>query len=112
MGLAIAPPPEHSGPMSDGKNLEAHLFVCTNTRETGESCSGRGSLELREQIKKICQEDLRGWHGRVRINTSGCLGRCKEGITAVMYPEGKWLTHMTKDSLPEVEKLLSETLDQ
>ena len=98
--------------MSDGKNLEAHLFICTNNREKGESCTQKGSVELREQVKKICQDESRGWHGRVRVNTAGCLGRCAEGITAVLYPQGKWMTHLTKESCPILEKALSEVLNQ
>lgn len=98
--------------MSDGKNLEAHLFICTNVRETEGSCSQKGSVELREKVKKLCQDESRGWHGRIRVNTAGCLGRCEEGITAVLYPQAKWMTHLTKDSAHILEKELSAVLDK
>lgn len=26
----------------------------------------------------------------VRINKSGCLGKCEEGPACVVYPEGNW----------------------
>ncbi len=98
--------------MSDGKNLEAHLFICTNFREKEGSCSQKGSVELRETLKKRCQDESRGWHGRIRVNTAGCLGRCDEGITAVLYPQGQWMTRLTKDSADVLEKELSAVLDK
>ncbi len=99
--------------MSDGHNLEAHVFICTNNRETGQSCAGSGSVEMREAVKKACQDPSRNWHGRVRVNTSGCLGRCKDGITAVVYPKAEWLTHLTKDGgAAKVEAVISSILDR
>ena len=96
--------------MSDGHNLEAHVFVCTNAREGKKSCAGSGSLELREGIKKICQDPDRHWHGRVRINTAGCLGRCEKGVAAVIYPEGKWLENLKATDVAVVEAELKRIL--
>jgi len=98
--------------MSDGKNLETHLFICTNLKEKGESCSARGSVELRESVKALCQDPARGWHGRVRVNASGCLGRCAEGITAVLYPQAHWVGNLTPGSASVLERALSEVLDR
>ena len=97
--------------MSDGRNLETHLFVCTNQREKGQSCAQKGSLELRESIKKACQDKDRGWHGRVRVNTAGCLGRCEEGIATVLYPQAQWFTGLEAKDGAVIEKALSEILD-
>ena len=96
--------------MSDGKNLEAHLFVCTNKKEKGESCYAKGSIELRTKLKEICQNESLGWHGKVRVNASGCLGRCEEGIAAVLYPKGEWFTGLTKDDSAILEKALEKVL--
>lgn len=98
--------------MSDGKNLEAHLFICTNFREKEGSCSQKGSVALREQVKKLCQDPARGWHGRIRVNTAGCLGRCDEGITAVLYPQGQWITELKANSAAVLEKAISSVLDK
>lgn len=98
--------------MSDSRNLDAHLFVCTNTKALGKSCGASNSAVLRDQVKKICQDPARGWHGRVRINASGCLGRCEKGITAVLYPHGKWLENLQSDSTTPVLEILSEALDK
>ncbi len=92
--------------MNEEMKLKAHLFVCTNLREKGESCGAKGSQELRDRVKKICKE--KGLKGQVRINSSGCLDHCKEGIAAVLYPEGQWFVHLTKD---DDAKLLSAVED-
>ena len=96
---------------NDHKNYEAHLFVCTNSRETGESCSQKGSLELREAVKKACQDPERHLHGKVRINASGCLGQCEKGIVAVLYPQGIWKTGLKKESAGELLELVTHALN-
>lgn len=73
------------------KKLKAHLFVCTN--EKGESCGQKGSAKLRSRVKELAKENS-DWKGQVRVNSSGCLGRCKEGIVAVLYPEAQWFTEL------------------
>ena len=94
--------------------LEAHLFICTNQRANGECCAKKGSVELRDKIKKMAKEEGRGWKGRVRINTAGCLDKCEEGIAAVLYPQGTWLTGLSnsEDSADEIIKALSKVLDK
>jgi (2Fe-2S) ferredoxin len=69
---------------------KAHLFICTNDRGPGakrESCCPKGSEELRRQVKEMCR--AKGLKN-VRINASGCLDQCEQGIAAVLYPKGKW----------------------
>lgn len=95
----------------DPKKLEAHLFVCTNKRSKGSCCADRGGEELRDELKDRVKKQHPEWKGRVRINASGCLGHCDEGITAVLYPEGNWFTELTPDSAPDLEKELSKLLD-
>ncbi len=97
--------------MSDSRNLDTHLFICTNLKEKGISCGARGSVELRERVKKVCQEEGRGWHGRVRVNASGCLGRCSEGIAAVFYPQAEWLVNLKAHDESLLEGKLSSLLD-
>jgi (2Fe-2S) ferredoxin len=88
--------------------FEAHLFVCTHRRDTGASCAGRGSEELRRNLKSAAKDPSRGWRGRVRVNASGCLDQCERGIAAVLYPQGRWFL----DLKPDDEKFLIEAVDQ
>lgn len=83
--------------------LRKHLFICTNQRDGKQSCGGSGSEALIDELKKWAKaEGLKG--EGVRINRSGCLGPCEDGIVAVCYPEGNWLTQLTPD---DGEKLKS-----
>ncbi|MBI3543623.1 MAG: (2Fe-2S) ferredoxin domain-containing protein [Deltaproteobacteria bacterium] len=94
------------------KPYEAHLFICTNRREKGECCASKGSAELRDKLKALVKSAHPEWKGRVRVNASGCLGHCEQGITAVLYPEGKWLTGLQATDLAVLEKELSRALDR
>lgn len=75
-------------------SFDLHLFVCLHKRETGESCGQKNSEVLRAALKASAKSDPELQKLRVRINGSGCLGRCEEGIAAVCYPRGEWLTHL------------------
>lgn len=80
--------------MDAPRGFDAHLFVCTNKRASGEaSCGMSGGDELRAALKKAVAERPH-WKGRVRVNMAGCLGFCEQGVVAVVYPSGKWLTRL------------------
>lgn len=38
----------------------------------------------------------------VRVNSSGCLGRCKDGPVLVIYPDGIWYTFGVEDDVREI----------
>lgn len=82
---------------------KAHLFICTHTRETGESCGAKGAADLRDVVKKACK----GIPG-TRVNTAGCLGQCERGIAAVLYSSGpvapRWFLELKAS---ESEKLIA-----
>ena len=81
---------------------QCHVFFCLNQREEGHPrgcCQDKGSAELREYMKARAKEmKLK----RVRINSSGCLDRCEQGPSVVIYPEGVWYSCRTKDDVDEV----------
>ena len=94
--------------MGNKKKLDLHVFVCTNKKESGNCCANRGSEKMRNDLKALCKDP--SYHGRVRVNASGCLGRCEEGIAAVFYPEGKWFENLTSDSAPEIFEEMKKRL--
>jgi hypothetical protein len=64
---------------------------------------------LRAELKRFAKEQ--GWGARVRVNASGCLGRCEEGIAAVLYPQSEWFTELTPESgLPRLKAALTRAL--
>ena len=71
-----------------------HVFVCTNQRENSDrpSCEECGANGLREHLKKRVKELGLAGKGGVRVNNAGCLDRCEEGPSAVVYPEATWWT--------------------
>jgi (2Fe-2S) ferredoxin len=84
---------------------DRHVFFCTNDRgENADrpSCARCGSAELRDYAKsRIKQLGLAG-QGKIRINSAGCLDRCEEGPTMVVYPEGIWYTYIDEFDLDEI----------
>ncbi len=72
-----------------------HLFVCTNRRDGDKkSCGASGTDDLRGWMKDRVKElKIEG----VRINSSGCLGRCDEGPLAVIYPDEVWYRLSNRD---------------
>ena len=85
-----------------------HVFCCTNERAADHprgSCARRGSVELRDYMKKRTKEmGLK----RVRINSSGCLDRCELGPTMVIYPEGIWYRC---ESTVDVDQILEHHIE-
>ena len=70
--------------------LRMHAFVCVNERDPSNQrgcCSSKNSLEVMTKLKRRVRE--MGIND-VRINKSGCLNRCEEGIACVIYPQGIW----------------------
>lgn len=75
--------------------MKAHLFICTNKPDKDGKCGSKGSEELRAELKQRCKEAF-GKNLDLRVNSSGCLGQCERGITAVLYPQGKWFFELNK----------------
>ena len=49
-------------------------------------------LYMKEKIKLLGVKGL-------RVNSSGCLNRCKKGPLMVIYPEGVWLKVTNKKDI-------------
>jgi len=93
-------------------NFQAHLFICTNDRGPDgkrPSCAHRGANELRDQVKAACRE--KGFApGTVRINSAGCLDQCERGVTAVLYPSGKWFLDLKPEDAPRLVRAVEDEI--
>ncbi len=83
---------------------ERHLFICLNRREGGEqACNSSG---LAEEVFHAAKKHAKalGIHGEgcVRVNRSGCLGRCSLGPVAVVYPDAVWYTYVDAEDVREI----------
>ncbi len=80
-----------------------HVFFCTNLREDGSACCERSNARaMRDYAKKRSKALGIAGPGRIRINTAGCLNRCKEGPVLVVYPEGTWYTYLDQSDIDEI----------
>ncbi|MBF0145645.1 MAG: (2Fe-2S) ferredoxin domain-containing protein [Magnetococcales bacterium] len=67
--------------------MKPRLIVCVKERTTGaDSCGGRGSLALLEQMTRIIQE--RGLN--IDLEKIQCLGQCKKGPNMRLAPGGEF----------------------
>lgn len=87
------------------KSLKTQLFVCTNSS----GCAFLGSQILRDKIKsKLIQKlGVDAYKKQLRVNNSGCLGDCSEGIAACLMPQNKFWTHLEPN---DDEFLIEEVL--
>lgn len=77
---------------------KAHLFICVNGGPDKEgTCGFKGSADLHAQVKEACKKQP--WAEDVRINRSYCLGQCKNGIAAVLYPQDHWILNTRNDDV-------------
>lgn len=80
-----------------------HVFVCTNERAAGHlrgDCASKGSVALhgalKAAVKAACPD------ANIRINKSGCLDTCEQGISIVVYPDNVWYGGVTQDDVGEI----------
>jgi (2Fe-2S) ferredoxin len=72
-----------------------HVFVCTNKG----GCADEGSKKLAKHMKSRAKAmGLK----RLRVNPTGCMGRCKFGPVFVLYPEGVWYSPQDRDDVEEI----------
>lgn len=83
-----------------------HIFFCCNERPEDAArpcCMAAGADEMRQYAKQRVKDmGLSGPVGGVRVNKSGCLDRCEEGPTAVVYPDAVWYSYRNKHDIDEI----------
>ena len=75
--------------------LEKHVLVCA-----GDSCGPQGGAEVREALKAELRK--RSIRGRMRDGQCSCMGLCRQGVNAVIWPEGTWLSGLTVADIPRL----------
>ncbi len=78
-----------------------HIYVCTHQREAGESCcAARGAEKILEKLKGFVQAN--GLKGKARVNRSGCIDFCEQGVTVMVYPDNRWYSHVTLETVHQI----------
>ena len=85
----------------------AHVFVCTNKKDGKPCCADKNAETLRRDLKEWAATHPE-WKKRIRINASGCLDRCADGIAIAIYPQGEYLIDV---SLRDKEELQAKILE-
>jgi sirohydrochlorin ferrochelatase/(2Fe-2S) ferredoxin len=85
--------------------LRKHVLVCTNV-----DCAERGSLPLLASLRRLIKEA--GHELDVRVTRTLCMGRCGEGPTVAVYPDGIWYRGVRESDAAELvqEHLLGDRL--
>ena len=88
-----------------------HMFICGHERSSDANrpcCFARDSLSLLKNLKMTAKEE---GFSNVRVQKSGCLDFCENGISCVVYPEGVWYTLTGDENIPAlIEHLRSGTI--
>jgi (2Fe-2S) ferredoxin len=87
----------------------SHVLVCTNDRG-GErkSCADNNSKLIKSNLKNAVNE--KGWKGKVRISTSGCMGVCAKGSNVIIYPQNVWLSEVSPDDVGEIISIIEHVM--
>lgn len=86
-----------------------HIFICTNQKnENKQCCANNNVCEVIAYAKQQAAILGATKESKLRINSSGCMGRCSEGPVLVVYPKGVWYTYNSKE---DIDKILLDTLN-
>jgi sirohydrochlorin cobaltochelatase len=85
--------------------LAKHVLVCANV-----DCAERGSLGLLASLRRLVKRADR--QRDIRVTRTGCMGRCGEGPTVAVYPDGIWYRHVAEGDAEELvrEHLIGDRL--
>jgi sirohydrochlorin cobaltochelatase len=92
--------------------LRKHVLVCGNA-----DCAERGSVALIAALRRLLRQA--GRELDVRITRTHCMGRCGEGPTLAVYPDGIWYRGVQESDAGELvqqhllgDRLVSRLVDQ
>jgi (2Fe-2S) ferredoxin len=86
-----------------------HLFICSNSRDSDRTSCGRAAVE---DLKAALKDEIkdRGWKGRVRATSSGCLGVCDMGPNIMIYPQKILFSGVSPNDLGEILQKVEEII--
>ena len=88
------------------KPLAKHVLVCGNA-----DCAERGSVGARRRAAPRGSRTP-GRRDSIRVTRTSCMGRCGEGPTVAVYPDGIWYRGVRAGDAEELvrEHLLGDRL--
>lgn len=82
--------------------LHKHVLVCN-----GESCGAQGGRAVRDALKTELR--ARGLREKYRDGECTCMGLCREGVNAAIWPEGTFLARLTPADVPRLVDYLDNS---
>ena len=81
--------------------LAAHVFVCTNARDSEyAACAGAGGEATVDAVKSWLRERDAFW-SPIGVSTTDCLGLCSADGTAItIQPRNEWYAEVNPDDVP------------
>ena len=94
-----------SAPVHLHRPLKKHVLVCGNA-----DCVDRGSIGVLEAMR--CAVKASGREREIKVTRTACMGRCGEGPTVAIYPDGIWYRRVGELDAPEIvrEHLVADRL--
>ncbi|MBF6569404.1 MAG: NAD(P)H-dependent oxidoreductase subunit E [Candidatus Binataceae bacterium] len=85
--------------------IRKHVLVCGNV-----DCAARGSIALITGLRRALRRI--GRNREIRITRTSCMGRCGEGPTVAVYPDGIWYRNVNPADAQELvdQHLLGDRL--
>jgi sirohydrochlorin ferrochelatase/(2Fe-2S) ferredoxin len=80
--------------------LTKHVLICGNV-----DCAASGSLALLASVRRLLKDA--GRERDILVTRAGCMGRCGEGPTVAIYPDGIWYRGVREE---DAEALVHEHL--
>ncbi len=82
------------------ERLDAHVFVCTNSRESHDNCGDAGAQAVVEATKQWLRDRDAFW-STVSVAETSCLGLCSADGTAIsIQPHNVWYSDVTPEAVP------------
>jgi sirohydrochlorin cobaltochelatase len=75
--------------------VRKHVLVCANA-----DCVDRGALPVLDALRRAVRRA--GLQRDVRVTRTSCMGRCGEGPTLVVYPDGVWYRRVREDDVGDL----------
>ncbi len=92
-------------PLHAHRPLRKHVLVCGNA-----DCVDRGSIGLLDALRRGVRRAGRARD--IKVTRTSCMGRCGEGPTVAIYPDGVWYRGVRESDAPEIidQHLLQDRL--
>ncbi len=94
-----------SMPLHLHKPLKKHVLVCGNA-----DCADRGSGTVLDLLRRAVKHERRTRD--IKVTRTSCMGRCGEGPTVAVYPDGVWYRGVRPSDAAEIvrEHLVADRL--